>query len=493
MGTKEGLDRVQSGIWSLEDMVAEESMVRVIDRYVEVLDLQALGFLHVEAASTGRPRYATQALTKLYIYGYENGIRSSRKLERETRRNVEVMWLLGGLTPDHKTISEFRRENIRPLQKLFQSFVKLCRSWELIGGELVAVDGAKIKASNNKKRNFSRKKLDERLKRLDEKIERYLKDLEEADQREDCPEAPKGLREALERKELYEQYLAQLDESGENEISLTDPDARLMGNNRGGVDMAYNVQTAVDGKNHMIMDYDVSLNPSDQGRLSYMTKRLIRQGHRKFYLLADKGYYSGEDLAKVKKYKVKAIVSRQKASDPKDQPEQFHNDKFIYGASSDTYTCPLGHTMCSPNKKAALRRNYFNKKACACCPHLRECARGGAAYRTVTRGKYGDVLDEADRLFRENLELYKLRQQIVEHPFGTIKHTMNGGYFLLRTRRKVRSEVALLCLGYNFKRAYNILGFQGLMARLKAASRLFAWAFGEMFHFLSQVRPTPAA
>lgn len=499
MGVIEGTNREQTAFWSLEELVGEEAMVRVIDRFIDVTDLQALGFAHMEPAETGRPRYATPALAKLYVYGYENGIRSSRKLERETHRNVEVMWLLGNLTPDHKTISEFRRENIRPLQKLLREFVKLCRSWELVGGKLIAVDGTKIKASNNKKNNFSRKKLEERLKHIDEKIEKYLSEMDEADAQEDVgKEAPAGLREVLERKELYEGYLKQLDGNGKNEVSTVDPDARLMGNNRGGVDVAYNVQSAVDGENHIILDYDISLNPSDQGKLSYMAKRLKRQRYERFKLLADKGYYSGSELQKVKKFRIKAIVSRQDKSDPKGQPEQFHTDRFLYDSKSDTYSCPMGNTLHTHNKKTAERRSFYNKTACSACPHLSECASGSCGYRTVTRNKYGDVYDEADRVFKENLHLYKLRQQIVEHPFGTIKHTMNGGYFLLRTRRKVRCEVALLFLGYNLKRAHNLLGFRDLMAKLDALSGIFLrlfWGVTDQDYFVrsyssfAQLRP----
>jgi transposase len=274
MGYKEGSGREQSMLWALEDLVPQESMARIIDRFIEVQSLEKLGFTRTTPAGTGRPAYPPGALAKLYVYGYENGIRSSRKLERETRRNVEVMWLLNGLTPDHKTISEFRRENVRPLQKLFREFVRLCKSWELVGGELIAVDGTKIKASNNKKSNFSRKKLMERLARLDDRITEYLA----AAETEDCEEtmasghAPEGLKQLLSRKELYEGYLAQIGVADSNEVSTVDPDARLMGNNRGGVEVAYNVQSAVDGKHDLILDYHVSLNPSDQGQLSNMVK-----------------------------------------------------------------------------------------------------------------------------------------------------------------------------------------------------------------------------
>jgi transposase len=467
MGRIEGTDREQIQLISYETLVGEEAMVRVIDRYIEVTDLSRLGFQKMEPAQTGRPSYPPEALAKLYVYGYENGIRSSRKLERETLRNVEVMWLINNLQPDYKTISEFRRENLRPLQKLFREFVRLCKSWDLIGGELIAIDGTKMKASNNKKTNFSRKKLNDRIERIDEQIEQYLADIEETDKRETTPKdaAPKSLDELLERKKLYESYIVRLDETGENEISQVDPDARLMGNNRGGVDVAYNVQSAVDSKNHILVDYDVSQNPADHGQLGNMVKK-VKKGlklHR-FTVVADKGYYQGQDLLRVKKLKVTSIVSRQNSANPKDQPEDFHSDRFTYNEKEDLYTCPTGKILHPHNKKTALRRNYYNKTACSNCAYRDLCVRGERGFRAVTRGRYATIYEETDKRTRENMDIYKRRQQIVEHPFGTVKHSMHGYYFLLRTRRKVRTEVALLFLGYNLKRAV-IQGANGEIGR----------------------------
>ena len=467
----EGTSRNQTAYWAMDDMVEEESMVRVIDLFIDKCDLGALGFTRTEPAATGRPGYAAASLAKLYVYGYENKIRSSRKLEKECRRNVEVMWLTDGLTPDHKSISEFRRLNLRPLQKLFREFVKLCKSWELVGGEFFAVDGSKFKASNNKKNNFSSKKLDERLMRLEGKIAEYLESLDEEDNRDDAGgEAPEGLIKLLKRRELYESYKAQLEESGEKELSTVDPDAKLMSTRKGCVEAAYNVQSSVDGKHDIIVDYDVSKNSADQGHLSIMAKRLMRQGYRKFTLLADKGYYNGSCLQKGKKFKIKAIVARQKPSNPTGQPKEFHTDSFRYDPKTDKYICPSGAILHAHSKKTAKRRNFFNKTACSKCPHLDSCTSGERGYRSITRGEYADDYERTDRVYNENIKLYKRRQQIVEHPFGTVKHTMDGGYFLLRRRRKVRTEVALLFLGYNLKRAYNILGFRAIMERLSALS-----------------------
>jgi hypothetical protein len=304
------------------------------------------------------------------------------------------------------------------------------------------------------------------------KTKRHIRKLEDA-----TSEAPEGLVKLIKRKETYEAYMAHLDKTGDNEISTVDPDARLMGNNRGGVDMAYNLQSAVDGKHHIIVDYDISMNPTDQGQLSNMSKRLIRQGYRKFTLLADKGYYNGKCLLKGKRYKIKTIVSRQKPANPKGQPKEFHTDKFVYDRETDTYRCPTGETLHPRSKKTAERRNYFNKTACGKCPHVDTCTSGECGYRTIARSKYSDIYEEADQVFRDNLHLYKLRQQLVEHPFGTVKRTMDGGYFLLRKRRKVRCEAALLFLGYNLKRVYNVLGFREIMARLDRLSFCYSTFF----------------
>ena len=479
-GYKTGTDRNQIGMYSLEDMVGDKAMVRVIDKFIEITNLKELGINKITPAPTGRPPYQPSILCKLYVYGYENGIRSSRKLERETHRNVEVMWLMDSLKPDHKTISDFRKNNVRPLQKLFREFVKLCKRWDLIGGELEAFDGSKFKASNNKKNNFSRKKIKSRLAAIDEKIDNYLAELEAQDKQDNAaesstpPKKPIELQELEARKEQYEQYKKQLEETGANELSTVDPDARLMGNNRGGVDVAYNVQSAADAKHHIVVAYDVSNNPSDQNQLGNMVKKVKRiLKVKRFIALADKGFYNGKDLLRVKKQKVLAIVARQKPSDSKALSKTYRTENFQYNESTNTYTCPHGHILTTRNKRTAKRWRYFNKAACKSCPHQSQCLMGKSKYRTVTRSPYSQIYDQTDKRFAENKELYKRRQEIVEHPFGTVKHAMNGGYFLLRTRRKVRAEVALLFLGYNLKRALNVLGFDEIMAKLDAISAGF--------------------
>lgn len=488
MGYINGTDRGQTKLVCYEDYIAKDNMVRVIDRFIDTCDLRQMGFTGTIPAETGRPAYPPAALTKLYVYGYENGIRSSRKLERECRINVEVMWLLGGLTPDYKTISEFRRMNIRPMQKLFHKFVSPCKEWDMIGGELIAIDGTKIKASNNKKNNFSRKKLEARLLHIDERINEYMTAAENDDETESKAK-PEQLDELNERKALYERYMEKLNETGENELSAVDPDARLMGNNRGGVEMAYNVQSAVDAKAHIAVEFDVTKNPADHGGLGVMVKKVKKRLKlRRFAVVADKGYYNGADLARVKRYKVKAIVSKQKAADPKDQPKEFNTDKFKYDERSDTYTCPMEKTLYPHSKKSADRRNFFNKSACEKCEFRGKCTNGQSGYRTVSRNKYAKVYDEVDKRTIENMHLYKLRQQIIEHTFGTIKFNMQGYYFLLRTQRKVRCETAMLFLGYNLKRAYKYLGFKEILARLDAICRIFE-IIAKYMHLESNITP----
>lgn len=499
MEKAELINRQQPMFLSLEEVVADESMARVIDRFIDACDLRQMKFEAAGMETTGRPAYAAAALSRLHVCGYTNSIRSSRGLAAECERNIEVMWLTGGLKPSYKTIAEFRKHNLRPLQKLFRRFAALCRDWGLVGGELIAVDGTKIKASNNKKRCFNRGKLEERLGSIDQQITAHFEETERNDRLEGAAEgsgAVNRLAALQARKEQYEQYLRQLDESGESQLSITDPDARLMKSQQGSVDMAYNVQSAVDAREHIILDFDVTLNPSDHHQLSNMVRKVKKRFRlRHFTVLADKGYYNGEDLKKVKRQGVDAIVSKQKASDPKNQPAAFHTDQFIYDNAGDFYICPTGNKLFSPNNKAAPRRNFFDKDACRQCPHLRDCASSERGYRTVSRSQYAGIYEEVDERTRQKMDLYKLRQQIVEHPFGTVKFAMQGYYFLLRTRRKVRTEVALLFLGYNLKRAVKVLGFDAIMARLEAEKQRMRSAityFLRLLRFLWEFYPMEA-
>lgn len=485
MGFIKGVSREQQTFWALEDMMDEESIVRVIDRFVDVSDLAAMGFTKTQAAATGRPGYEAGTLAKLFVYGYQNEIRSSRKMEAETKRNIEVMWLMQGITPDHSSISEFRRLNVKALKKLFREFTKLCKSWDLIGCDVIAQDGSKVSASNSYKNYIRAKTVDGRIKRIDEKIEEYLTGMEQSDKIERDSEPPGDVPAAellklLKQKEMLETCKEIMEETGAEAVSVTDPDARMMGSPSKGFDIAYNLQIAVDSKHHIILESDVINNPTDRGELSPMIEHLTEEGyitpeHDTAYL-ADKGYYSGEDFSDVQAFtaeqelKLKVIVPRQDPAHPKNQPETFWNSNFIYDAATDTYTCPAGHILHPlPARKADTKRHsYNNKEACKNCPYKEICISGKEKYRNIRRGEHADTCDDTDRTYEENKGLYKLRRELAEHPFGTVKRYMNGDYFLLRTLPKVKGEAALFFLAYNIKRASNILGFKKIMARLDA-------------------------
>ena len=295
----------------------------------------------------------------------------------------------------------------------------------------------------------------------------------EKDKKENLP--PKALMKLLTQKEKLEAGKKIMEETETEEISLTDPDARMMGSPGKGFDIAHNMQMAVDSKHHIVLDCDVINNPTDRGEMTLMVERLIADGHiepnGETAYLADKGYYSGEDLAELEKLNINTIVPRQNPPHPKDQPKMFWCNNFTYNKETDTYTCPAGNTLYpTPTKnKETQRHSYRNIDACKNCPHNQICISGKTQqYRIIKRSEHADVCDRADERYEQNKPLYNLRRSLAEHPFGTIKRHMNGGYFLLRTLPKVRAEAALFYLSYNLKRASNVLGFKEIMARLDA-------------------------
>lgn len=478
MGVLHGMGRYHLAIpMNLEELVDKESIARIIDVLVDGMNLDELGFEISGSKRTGRPAYSTPDLLKLYLYGYETGIRSSRKLEREVKRNIELMWLLKGLCPDHKTIAEFRRQNPDALVKAFHYFVGVIDGFGLIGKQLIAVDGTKIKASNNRKRNLNKKKLADKVKHLDEKIHGYLEALKTCDSQEEQKDNREILASLSERKAAYEALQKQLEESGENEISLVDPDARLMGNNRSGVDVSYNVQSAVDAENHIVVDFEITQNPADHGQLSVMAGRVKeRFDLETITVLADKGYANGADLTRCKEQDIVTIVSRQDNSHKAPDPA-FDSDKFTYDPEQDAFICPAGEVL-NHKTKGKDRYRYFNRKACKSCPLREKCTTG--TYRTASQSFYDDIFAENDQRLQENMDTYKLRQQIVEHPFGTIKEPMNCRQFSVRTQKKVRGEGAMMFMCYNLKRLVNIMGFDKLMEGLRA---LLSYLFCRLNNF----------
>jgi transposase len=458
MGHIEGESRYQTKIMCLDEYVDKDSMARAIDRFVDALDLEAIGFKNVVPNELGRNSYSPQTLAKLYVYGYESGVRSSRKLEKLTKTNIEAMWLTDELAPDFKTIADFRKDNIQAFVALLSEYNSFADYCGLFGKELVAIDGTKIKACNNKKNNYSKKKLQRNIDEGNRRIAEYVEQLDKADDMDEAARLREKIDTTEKRTQLSKERLSTLERSGENELSTVDPDARLMGNNRSGVDMAYNVQASVDEKEHLVAAFGITQNPSDHGSLAPMIEKTQEEFRKKgVTALADKGYYGYEDIENSEKTGATAIVARQLKPGEKGG-SKFSIDKFVYDRESDSYACPMGNNLDAHSKSAAKARKFLNKAACRNCPSQGACLKGKTKFKTIIRRPQNDILDRADKRFEENAGLYKLRQQIVEHVFGTVKRTMNGGYCLLQSKEKVKAETALLFLGYNMKRTRTILG-----------------------------------
>lgn len=467
-----GVDRNQRLMFPeyVEDYIAEDNPVRVIDEYVETLDFKEMGFTKVIEIRPGAPGYHPSILMKLYLYGYLNGVRSSRKLENETHKNIEVMWLLGKLQPDFKTIADFRKENKKNLKKVFKDFSLLCRELDLYGGILIAVDGTKFKANNSKRNNYNQKKIDRQIKYIDEKTQEYLNALEDNDAKEkgevkpSVEELQEKIKTLKERKEIYENLEKELNESEETQISTVDPDSRLMENKKNGLEMGYNAQIAVDSKEKLVLDFDITQNPTDQGNLNSMSQKskkvLGKDEKDTLEVLADKGYYQGKDLRKCEENNTITYVSKQSYSNSTGDRD-FYTDKFIYDKDRDLYVCPVGNELRRINhrKKDPDRIKYRNYQACANCKYKERCTTAQRG-RTISRSKDQDLLDQVDVRTQENMDKYLQRQMIVEHPFGTIKRTMNAGYYLCRGMESVVGETSLIMLAYNFKRVINILGIE---------------------------------
>lgn len=458
---------------SLDDMVSEDNHVRGIDAFVTSLDMSELGFLKSEPAGIGRNPYDPRDLLKLYIYGYLNGIRSSRKLEAETHRNIELMWLLCKLRPDFKTIADFRRDNKEAMVNVFRKFNILCKGWGLFSEGLVAVDGSKFRANNSKRSNYSQKKIKRTVEYLNQRIDDYMKAMDETDELESdltvptADEIRQRLAELQIRKQDYENMLGDMVAQGITEISTVDPDARMMPTNNKGLDVCFNVQTAVDAKNKLVLDCEVINNPTDHGQLNIMANRAKEVlGVEELKVLADKGYYSTNDLVKCEESQITTYVAKPNNHGPQD--EEFRLDKFTYDASKDLYLCPGGQEL-YPGRTRKINdveyRDYKNQRACKNCDLKERCTKNQKG-RTISRNVNQELLDQVDRRTEENQALYRTRQMIVEHPFGTIKRQWGFGHFLTRGLSSVKTEASLIFLAYNLRRVMNIMGVEGMQMRL---------------------------
>jgi transposase len=459
---------------AVDDYVGSDNPVRFIDAFVDGLDLAAAGFLRVEAKAMGRPGYAPGDLLKLYIYGYLNRVRSSRRLETECHRNIEVLWLLRTLKPDFKTIADFRRDNRAAFRAVFRQFVLLCRRLDLYGRELLAVDGTRIKAVNNKDRNFTRSSLREFIRRADEWLEDYLKRLDEGDVEDGATGGgarTKNLAEKIaalnEKRGRYQAMLAQLDRTGEDQISLTDPDSRAMAAHTK-VGVGYNVQVAVDAKNKLIVEQAVTNQVVDMGLLTE-TSEPAREilGVETIDVVADRGYFKIEDIEACEQAGcVPHVAKPQRGSSVREG--LFRKDEFRYDAGLDAYVCPAGKLL-TPIRRGRMRdlerTDYGNPKACRACQLRPRCTNDA---RSVFRLENEDVLDRMAERLKARPAILDRRREVVEHPFGSIKQWMYQGAFLMRGLANVRAEFSLTALAYNLRRALNILGVEAMTAAVAA-------------------------
>ncbi len=475
----EGVDRSQSTLFPdrLEDWIGDDNAVRVIDVFVDGLDLGGLGFGRVEPRATGRPGYHPSDLLKLYIYGYLNRVQSSRRLEREAGRNVEVMWLTGRLTPDHKTIADFRKDYGRGIRKVCAQFVALCRQFGLLADASVAIDGAKFKAVNTRDRNFTKAKMTRRMAQIEEGVARYLGQLDSADRQEPSlartskiehlnDKIAKLKEEMVRLAALEEEMLAR----PEQQISLTDPDARSMATSgRGSGMVGYNVQAAVDTEHHLIVTHEVINTGTDKSQLSHMAKRTkAALGTDKLDVVADRGYFKSEEILACDEAGITVTLPKPQTSNKKAKG-LFVKPDFVYLADEDVYRCPAGNHLSyrftSQERGLMLRRYWTND--CQHCAIKHRCTTGKE--RRITRWEREDVLDAVQQRLDEHPEKMRQRRETVEHPFGTIKYWMGYTHFQMKTLSRVGTEMALHVLAYNLKRVMNILGIGPLIAAMRAA------------------------
>jgi transposase len=474
----EGKDRTQGVLLPefLDDYVAEDNPVRAIDVFVDELDLRGLGFEGVVPEETGRPAYHPATMLKIYVYGYVNQVQSSRRLERETARNVEMMWLTGRLTPDFKTIADFRNDNGRAIRSACRQFVALCRRLNLFAHAMVAIDGSRFKAVNSRDRSFSRGSIQRRMEQVEASIERYLSALETADRQEgEVAEAKSArlkdkivtLREQMRKLKALE---AAVHAAPDKQISLTDPDARSMATSGKDTGMVgYKVQAVVDAQHHLIVAHEVTNIGNDRSQLSTMARQAQEAtGVSDLTAIADRGYFKGEEILACETAGVTPLVPMPLTSTAK-ADGRFGKQDFVYDAGEDVYRCPAGEKMTwrYSNVEAGRKlHNYWTTK-CAACTLKPKCT--PAKERRVKRWEHEAVLDAMQERLERAPRAMRTRRQTAEHPFGTIKAWMGATHFRLRTLEKVSAEMSLHVLAYNLKRMIAILGVQPLIQAMRAA------------------------
>jgi transposase len=472
----EGTDRGQSTLFPecLEDWLGEDNPVRVIDVFVEELDLAGLGFSGADPEATGRPSYHPSVLLKLYIYGYLNRVQSSRRLEREAGRNVEVMWLTGRLVPDHKTIADFRKDNGPAIRKVCARFVELCREMGLIAKASVAIDGSKFKAVNNRDKNFTRAKVERRRAQLEESVARYLSQLDTADRQEPSEALAiktDRLKEKLAKLEEEMEKLAAIEKqmlaAPDQQISLTDPDSRSMATSgRGSGVVGYNVQVAVETEHHLIVTHEVTNSGSDRAQLANVAKqaKAVLQTET-LEAVADRGYFNSPEILACHEAGITVTLPKPMTSGAKSDG-RFGKQDFVYIADQDVYRCPAGERLTyryTNEEEGKVLRRYWTT-ACPECPLKSQCTK--APERRITRWEHEHVLEAVQQRLDANPKAMRQRRETVEHPFGTMKARMGATHFLTKTLPKVAAEMALCVLAYNLTRVMNIVGIKPLIAAI---------------------------
>ena len=468
----QGIDRDQMTLLPevLDDYISKENPVLFIDAYIDSLDPVRFGFTHSEPKEKGRMPYNPADLLKLYVYGYLNRIRSSRRLDKATYQNIELMWLLRRLHPDFKTIADFRKDNLQPIKKVCRDFTLLCKKLNLFGCELIAIDGSKFSAVNHNHRCFTKKKLMEILKAIDARINSYLNELDrtdliESDVKDPSKEHLKAeIDELRARRKKYENVKEQIDKSGKSQISLTDPDSRMM-KDSSGTDVGYNLQIVTDSKHKLIVDHKVTNEATDDGQLFDMAikaKEILDVD--RLEAIADAGYYSRDDIMKCGDERITCYVPTYNSSKNK-KAGLYTKDDFYYNQDKDCYTCPAKQNLAHHHdtKHQGKEVKVYRTQACSSCFLKANCTRAQNG-RVIRRWVHEKVIDDMEERALTIPVKMDMRKSLVEHPLGTIKHWMVHDYFLMRGFEKVSAEMSLSVLCYNLKRVLNIVDFKKLMA-----------------------------
>jgi transposase len=481
----QGTNRYQTYFTALEQQVTPDNPVRIIDAFVDKLDFQKLGLSNSVHKSEGRPPYAAQVLLKLYLYGYLNKIRSSRKLEQECCRNVELHWLMEERTPNYHTIADFRKNHSDALINLFKLYVHFLDELNLLGKQTIAVDGSKFRAVNSRKNNYNQKKIDKHQAMIEQKADSYLKELDELDKDETDDGGPcyrkeeveAALQSLVERKIKYDELQQQLDNTEEKQISTTDAESRALIINKNIVEVAYNTQTAVDAQ-HSFFVHAEATNTND-GKALHRTAAQAKKtmGLKKedtLDVLSDKGYHTGAELQQCHDDNMETFVAFKEQPSVKHLQKEFLSTQFVYNKKTDSYTCPAGQTLTTLNTwhnkrgdagETSYRFKTYRTDGCKSCSLKKYCTKLNK--RIIHRSEYQDAVDTNNENIRQNTDYYKRRQSICEHPFGTIKRQWGYTYTLMKGLQKVNGEMNLIMLVYNVRRTISLLGFEKMLAAIR--------------------------